>query len=326
MGATGAWDRRVIRPWLTARSESFAAGRRVIGDLVRRANFPPAGTEVVLAVSGGPDSLALVVLAAEAELRARIVHVDHGIRVGSERDFEVVAAAADRFGFSADLHRLEVPPGPNLEARAREARRSVLPEGYMTGHTADDQAETVLLALLRGAGPWGLGAMSSGFSHPLLSIRRHETRALCVHVGLAPVDDHTNADPAYRRNRVRNELLPMLDDIGGRDCVPIIARLARNQRDVATELDRAANAVDPTDARAVRALPRPVFVAAMRGWWRSVTGTEHTPDSAALDRMHEVASGLAPRRDVTLGWEIARTASTLRLQQRERHGSVERQG
>lgn len=288
----------------------------MISDLLGRVNFPPPGTEVDLAVSGGPDSLALLVLAAEAGLRARVAHVDHAIRPGSGRDFAIVADVASRYGFDAVCHRVVVEPGPNLEARARAARRSVLPPGHMTGHTADDQSETVLLAVLRGAGPWGLAGMAADETHPLLRIRRTETRAVCDAVGLKPVDDESNRDPAFRRNRVRHELIPLLDDIAGRDCVPVLARIAAHQRELSQELDRAAREIDPTNSAVVRSLASPLFAAVMRSWWRAETGQEHTPDAAALERMHQVAAGTAPRHDVIDGWEIARTGGVLRLVRR----------
>ena len=102
-----------------------------------------------------------------------------------------------------------VPPGPNLEARARSARFAVLPRGVATGHTMDDQAETILVNLLRGAGSDGLAGMEPGVRHPLLGLRRTETHAVCAAAGLVPVCDASNADPAFVRNRVRAELLPL---------------------------------------------------------------------------------------------------------------------
>ena len=94
-----------------------------------------------------------------------------------------------------------------LEARAREARYDALPRDVLTGHTADDQAETVLLNLLRGAGTAGLAGIRRD-RRPLLDLRRAETAALCAELGLSPVVDPTNASPAWRRNRVRRELRP----------------------------------------------------------------------------------------------------------------------
>jgi tRNA(Ile)-lysidine synthase len=121
--------------------------------LLTRCDFPPRGTAVTCAVSGGTDSLALLALASAAGCRVLAVHVDHSLREGSEGEAAVVAAAAQRFGADFRAERVTVDPGPNLEARARAARYSVLPPDVLTGHTADDQAETVLLNLLRGADP-----------------------------------------------------------------------------------------------------------------------------------------------------------------------------
>src|SRR4051794_39498105 len=96
-------------------------------ELLGRCAFPPGGTAVTCAVSGGPDSLALLVLAVEAGLAVTAVHVDHGLREGSADEAEVVRAAAERFGTAFRAESATVAPGPNLEARARAARWSVLP-------------------------------------------------------------------------------------------------------------------------------------------------------------------------------------------------------
>ena len=103
-----------------------------------------------------------------------------------------------------DAERVVVAPGPNLEARARSARHGALPAGALTGHTADDRAETVLLNLLRGAGPTGMRGVARDPRRPLLALRRHETQALCEALGLQVVVDPSNHDPAFRRNRVRH--------------------------------------------------------------------------------------------------------------------------
>src|SRR4029077_14242725 len=100
--------------------------------------------------------------------------------------------------------RAPVEPGPNLEERARQARRGVLPPGYATVHTADDQAEPVVRNLLRGAVLDGLAGMRAGPTHPLLGLRRAETHALCREAGLVPVSDPTNERPDLRRNRARH--------------------------------------------------------------------------------------------------------------------------
>ena len=129
------------------------------------------------AVSGGPDSLALMVLAVAAGCDVVAYHVDHGIRAGSSAEARVVASAANRLGVRFVALSVDCAPGANLEARARAARYAALPRGVATGHTADDQAETILLNLMRGAGLDGLSGMAVGPAHPILALRRVETRA-----------------------------------------------------------------------------------------------------------------------------------------------------
>ena len=155
---------------------------------------------------------------------------------------------AGALGAEVVVHAVEVGPGPNLEARARSARLGALPPGTATGHTADDQAETVLLNMLRGAATDGLAAMRAGAGHPILGLRRAETHELCARLGVRPVEDVTNNDPAHLRNRVRHELLPALCELAGRDVVPILARQARLMADDASLLDELAAGLDPTDA------------------------------------------------------------------------------
>jgi tRNA(Ile)-lysidine synthase len=266
-------------------------------------------------VSGGPDSLALLVLATRAGCRVTAVHVDHGLRTGSAGEASVVSAAASRFGAEFSAVRAVVDPGPNLEARARAARYAALPADALTGHTADDQAETVLLNLIRGAALDGLAGMSPA-RRPLRRLRRSETRALCSALGLAPVVDPSNADPAIRRNRVRHELLPLLADIGARDVVDVIARQADLVRDDVVLLDSLAAVVDPTSARDLAAAPLPLARRAVRAWLRAAGpgGAEcHPPSAAAVERVLLVARGDVVACEVAGGWRVARSAGRLRL-------------
>jgi tRNA(Ile)-lysidine synthase len=281
-------------------------------DLLARCSFPPAGAPVTCAVSGGPDSLALLVLATEAGCEVTAVHVDHGLRTGSAAEAEVVAAAAERYGAAFRSETVAVEPGPNLEARARSLRWAVLPREALTGHTADDQAETVLLNLLRGAGLPGLAGMQR-HRHPLLALRRSETRALCAEEGLDPVDDPSNLDPAHRRNRIRHEVLPLLNDVAGRDVVPLLARQADLIRADHDLLGLLATAVDPTDARELRKADRALARRAVRAWVREGTGSDHPPDAATVERVLAVARGEARGTEVGGGWSVARTEGRLRL-------------
>ena len=280
-----------------------------------RCDLPPAGAAVTCAVSGGPDSLALLALAAHAGCRVTAVHVDHGLRAGSAGEADVVRRAADRFGAAFRAERVTVAPGPNLEARARAARYGVLPADVLTGHTADDQAETVLLNLVRGAGLDGLAGMGPG-RRPLRRLRRTETRGLCAALGLDVVADPSNDDPAFRRNRVRRELVPLLDAIAERDVVPVVARQADFVRADVALLDELAAALDPCDARALAVAPAPLARRAVRRWLRGAGpgGAEHhPPDAASTERVLAVARGEAVACELPGGWRAARSGGRLRL-------------
>ena len=222
-----------------------------------------------------------------------------------------MSAAASRLGAVFRPARVAVAPGPNLEARAREARYGVLPPDVLTGHTADDQAETVLLNLLRGAGLPGLAGMRT-VGHPLLGVRRHETAALCASAGLVPVVDPSNADPAHLRNRVRHELMPVLDALAGRDVAAVLARQATVVRADADLLDELALGFDPTDARALAAAPTPLAARAVRRWLAPELGG-HPPDAATVARVLEVAAGERRACEIEGGVRIERHAQQLQM-------------
>jgi tRNA(Ile)-lysidine synthase len=290
-------------------------GAPAIAVLLPRCTFPPAGTPVTCAVSGGPDSLALLVLASAAGCVVTAVHVDHGARPDSDCEAEVVASVAARVGATFRAERVQVSPGPNFEARARQARYAVLPTGVLTGHTADDQAETVLLNLIRGAALDGLAGMRPEH-RPLLGVRRRDTEQLCHDLDLEPITDPTNLSPDHRRNRIRHEVLPLLDEIAEREVAPIIARQARLVRDVVDRLDAEAAWVDPTDAKALAVAPVAVARVAVRRWIQDATGHEHPIGAAAVQRVLDVAAGRVRAADVSGGWEVRRTESRLRLERR----------
>ncbi|MDG4784276.1 tRNA lysidine(34) synthetase TilS [Micromonospora sp. WMMD961] len=203
---------------------------------------------VLVACSGGADSLALaaatVFVAPRLGRGTVLVTVDHGLQDGSAERAEAVAAWASGAGFTAtSVVRVEVAGrsgGP--EAAARDARYEALAEAarqhdavaVLTGHTRDDQAETVLLALARGAGPRGLAGMpvrreldGVPLLRPLLEIGRDQTRAACAVLGLRPWQDPHNTDPSYARSRVRADLLPALVRALGPGVVDNLARTAR---------------------------------------------------------------------------------------------------
>ena len=276
--------------------------------LLERCRFPVAGTTVACAVSGGADSTALLVLAVAAGLEVTAVHVDHGLRPGSAGEADVVAATADLLGAGFEARRAHVADGPNLEARARAARYAALPAGALTGHTADDLAETVILHLVRGAGLDGIAGMG-GDQRPLLGLRRSDTRGLCDRLGIATVEDPSNRDPRFARNRVRHEVLPLLDDVARRDVAAVLARNASLAADDVALLDGLAAAVDVTSARALAAAPLPLARRAVRRWLTD----GYPPSAASVERVLAVASGDALATEIEGGRRVWRSAGRLHV-------------
>ena len=221
---------------------------------LRRHAMLAGGETVVVAVSGGADSVALLhvltTLAPAWRLGLHVLHVDHGLRPDSGRDADFVLTLGARLGVPVAVERVEVGPG-SAEAAARAARYAAL-EAWAdrlhatriaVGHTADDQAETVLMRVLAGAGVRGLAAIPpvrGRVIRPLLDVRRAALRAALAMTGLPWVEDPTNRDPKFLRNRIRHELLPLLAASYRADVVPALARTARLAREAVDALERGA--------------------------------------------------------------------------------------
>lgn len=307
---------------------SAPGGDALAGELLTRCRFPATSKgPVALAVSGGPDSTALMILARSFGLEGVVVHVDHGLRDGSEREAGVVAKSAQALGFAFESRRVEVLDGPDLEARARRARYEALPPTVLTGHTMDDQAETVLLNVLRGSATDGLRGMRYELARatggrvirPLLGLRRSETELLCQLWGLEVVTDPSNRDPRFRRNRVRYEGLPLLSDIAGRDVVPVLARQAEIIDSEVELLDAWAERLDAASVSDLLGAPLPVARRAMRLWLRRAPrggqdqGEQHPPSSAELERVMEVVCGRRRACQITGGLSVRRRQGRLFL-------------
>lgn len=225
---------------------------------------------LVVAVSGGPDSLCLLHLlwrlrTVSAGPALHVAHLDHGFRgAQSAAEADFVAQTAADWGLPATIERIDVPAliartGQNRQAAARAVRYAFLGRvarnreaaAVVVAHQADDQAETVLLHLLRGAGPAGLRGMrplvpwaewaldqsdtSAGppLVRPLLETTRAEIEAYCASEQLAPQHDPSNTNPDYTRSRVRTELLPLLSDYNPQ----LLAALSRTARVCADDYD-----------------------------------------------------------------------------------------
>ncbi len=293
-------------------------GATLLANLLTRCLFPATpGTSgrplpVVCAVSGGADSSALLVLAAAHGLDVEAVHVDHGLRPGGADEAAFVEALAGRFGCRFRAERIDVGEGPGLEERCRDARRVVVGEGALTGHTLDDHAETVLWHLVRGSGLAGVSGIS-GRTHPLLGLRRADTHALCAALDIVPVVDPTNQSTRFTRNRIRNEVMPLLSDVADRDAVPLLARFAEHARRDERFLDECSLAIDPTDARALNDAPAPLARRAVRRWLTNDHPDLHPPDAATVDRILAVARLEARATDVGGGRRVERRRQRLTL-------------
>lgn len=265
---------------------------------------------VTCAVSGGADSSALALLAVAHGLDVTVVHVDHGLRPDSALEATLVARLAQQLNCDFRAETVQVQPGPNLEARARDARYAVLPADVMTAHTADDQAETMLLQLLRGAALTGLAGMRAGVRRPLLRLRRRDTVALCAQVGIDVVHDPMNHDPQFTRVRVRHDVLPLLDDVAGRDMVAVLARQAELWRDDDDLLERLAADLDATDARALAEAPIALARRAVRRWLAAPL----PPSAAEVERVLQVARGERVACELEPGRRVLRTHQRLRVE------------
>jgi len=274
-------------------------------------------SRVVVGCSGGADSLALLHLASARGLVVTAVYVDHGLRPGTAFDAEVVADAARRAGADFAMRAITVGGRANLEARARAARYDALgavraeigAEAVLVGHTRDDQAETVLLNLLRGSAAAGLAGMPARrdrVRRPLLRVRRSETRELCAQLGFAPVHDPMNDDLHHRRVWLRREVLPMLERGAGRDLVEVLARQADVLRDDDALLDALAREHRADDVAVLCSLPDALARRAVRQW----IGTP-PPSLATVERVLAVARGDAVGTELPGGDRVRRVGGRL---------------
>ncbi len=264
--------------------------------------------------------MAMLALAVASGCCTKAVYVDHGLRPAGPEEAQLVRAGASVLGATFETVSVRVEPGGDLEARARQARYDALPEGALVGHTADDQAETLLLNLMRGAGLDGLAGMRASAGgrrralRPILALRRTETRLFVAALGLDTVTDPSNLEPRFRRNRVRHELMPLLAEIARRDPVPVLARTARLLAEDADFLGQLAGELDPADARALARTPPPLAKRALRSWLRQEEGPErHPPSSSELERAWAVVTGQAVACELAGGRRLSRSSGRLRI-------------
>lgn len=289
---------------------------------------------VVVGLSGGADSLALVAAAVAEAGPVTAVVVDHRLQDGSAAVAQRAADQAIALGCAdATVVPVEVGREGGMEAAARVARYAALEavrdgRPVLLGHTLDDQAETVLLGLGRGSGGrsiQGMAAWNPPWGRPMLGVRRAQTVRMCADLGIVAWDDPHNADPGYTRVRVRTEVLPLLEDVLGGGVAQALGRTADQLREdgavldaLADELLRAAllpaaertgPRVSGTDA-ARPDLDSPGSDQEMLATPARATVPAPTPEPVALDDHQQLppASGPGDTGHPTLSIEILATA------------------
>ena len=291
------------------------------------------GDHLILACSGGPDSVVLVHvlyrLRRELGITLTVASVDHGLRPDAAEEVAGVGRLADSLELPFRPLRVEISGGASLQASARAARYATLfglaaREGathLAVGHTRDDQAETVLSRILRGAGLRGLSGVDpsreDGVIRPLIDCEREDVRRHLAHHDLSAILDPSNADPRFERVRIRHEILPMLLQEDAK-IISHLADLADEAREVEAMLARLAQPHlsllgDAPSAPVERVAPleRPLRRRILRGWAQRVTGEQlGRPHVEALDRLlYSEGEVLLPRE-----WTARRVGSELRME------------
>lgn len=314
----------------------------------------PAGAPLIVACSGGADSLALAVATrqligtAADEGRHRLIGatVDHGLQAGSADRAATTAETLAGIGFpQVEVLTVTVdgPGGP--EAAARRVRYRALrelaehasipgaPAAVLLAHTRDDQAETVLLGLARGSGPRSVAGMRpwrAPWGRPLLVVSRADTESACRSAGLQPWQDPHNTDPAFTRVRLRREVLPLLDEVLGGGVRPALARTALLMAQDLDALDQLAAAAAETahtgdgalSVSALRAHPAAIRARVLRRW--VLDGGAGPVDFDHLSRLDAAIAGRSGPSQVRIpgGFDVVRTGDELRLLRPVPAGSV----
>lgn len=305
-------------PFWPRKSPHFLACRRSIRDLPVSA----AATTPVIGLSGGPDSLALVAAVAAEGRDVRAVIVDHALQPGSAAVAERAAEQARALGIRAEVIRVEVAADAaaqrGLEAAAREARYAALfrvaPEVWVA-HTADDQAETLLLGALRG-NPAGMARVETrpegALVRPFLNLRRADTVGACEELGLQYWRDPMNDDPAYRRVAIRHHIIPTLTDLLGGDAVPALAatadRIAEDRQLIAALAD-----LTPTDnCEELMNDPAPIRRRRLAAWLLAHDVPVQAAQLADIERLVTNWKGQGPVH--VAGAQVTRRAARLQVE------------
>ncbi|HKV36529.1 MAG TPA: tRNA lysidine(34) synthetase TilS [Pyrinomonadaceae bacterium] len=326
----------------------------------RKLRLPAANETVVVGVSGGADSTALLLALNELRSASKlstnicVAHLDHKLRPTSGKDARWVSALAAKLGYECVIGRSKVAEiaranNDNVEQAARQARYAFLERTakrksakyVLTAHTMDDQAETVLMRLMRGSAGAGLGGMeamrpiangSIQLVRPLLWARRHDTESYCRFRKAEYLVDETNSDPALSRVRVRQQLLPLMQSFNNR-IVEALSRTAaqlREDRAVlfngADELLQRASAsggdeegetkAPPLNVKLLANEPPALRRRALRQWLSEARGSARRLEMVHLLAVEKLLEGNAGGRTVELpgGGRVKRSKNRLEFE------------
>ncbi|MBQ4549577.1 MAG: tRNA lysidine(34) synthetase TilS [Oscillospiraceae bacterium] len=277
---------------------------------IRRYEMVSPGDTVICAVSGGADSMALLwgmyLLQAKLGIRLEAAHFNHNLRgEESRQDAEFVRKFCEFHDIPLHFGEGNVTPGKKgLEAAARDARYAFLRSlngTIATAHTADDNAETVLMHLIRGSGLRGLGGVtpkSDGLIRPMLDVTRAQVEQFLEENYIRHITDSSNATDEFLRNRLRHHVLPLLKRENPSIAVGLSAAAQRIREDAAL-LDSLAAQLDPADIAALRAAPAPLRRRAIEGFLRRNGFPE--PSAEHIRQAEQVVFSDNPSARVTFG-------------------------
>lgn len=290
----------MAEPFWPRKSPHFLACRRAVRLCWQTSHGGDTGGPVVIGLSGGSDSLALVAAALAEDVPVLAVVVNHNLQEGSAQVAGEAAVQARALGASTRIVHVDVDVdverGGSVEAAARQARYAALFEvaaeaagdraEVWVAHTADDQAETLLLGALRG-NPSGMLQRSGNLVRPFLYLRRADTVGACTELHLHPWHDPMNEDPAFRRVAMRTEIIPALSELLGGDAVPALARTADRIAQSNEVIRELASASTEMDCEELAGLPAVVRRFRIHAW---LVEKHVHPNGAQLDAIERLVT------------------------------------
>lgn len=291
---------------------------QLIGDALSRSRFPDVPLKVAL--SGGADSAGLARLALEVDAEASAIHVNHSLAASPQME-TAAHRVADQLEMSLEVTVVEVPQDGSPEAAARDVRYQVFDDTgpvVLTAHTAEDNAETILINLMRGTGLPGLTGISyhrpPNVWRPLLSVGRSELRELATLAGLEFVDDPSNTDLTLTRNRIRSQLLPVLSEFNPQ-IVDTLNEMGSHLSADDQFLESLVNSGSPSGDLATAVLitsPAAIADRMIMAWLR---GSELVPTTAMVARVWSVVRGESSAQQLQHGAVVRRRGAVVEIEE-----------